>query len=106
MKKTSEKNNIAGNKIKICPKCGSKDMDYSPGMDIGMIYASCANCKFKDNQHSFPMISKEDARKVKVIKGNKLAPIAAKNIMINRSSKWIAVVVIIIMITAAMAMLL
>ena len=83
-------------KVRLCPKCGNQRLDYSPGIDIGMIYAICHNCGYKANQNMFPDLTKKEAKEIKMIKGNKLMAIYVRNTMINRTSRWVGIIVVVV----------
>ncbi len=104
--KLDESERAKSNKVKLCPKCANQDLIYSAGIDIGMIYASCGNCGYRANSNAFPDISKKEASKIKVIKGNKLAELQSNNLMHNKISSWTAAIVIIVLISVFLAFLL
>ena len=86
----------SSNKVKLCIKCGNQKLIYSPGIDIGLFYASCLNCGYKANSVLFPDIDKKKAEKIKVIKGERLDKLLSQNKSWGKTSLLLTVLVAIV----------
>lgn len=106
MAKDTKSRKIKEENVKVCPKCGNQVLVYSAGIDIGMIYATCTNCGYRTNQNMFLDIPKKEAKKLKVIQGEKLAELRSKHFFSGAISKWIGIIIIFLVILAAAALLL
>ncbi len=93
-------------KVKVCPKCGNTHLNYSPGIDIGLMYAICLNCGYKANELTFPSLSKKEAAKIKVIKGESLSKLQSKHMLSRNVSMWLAIIVVLLIVTALVAFML
>ncbi|MBI5061817.1 MAG: hypothetical protein HZB67_05910, partial [Candidatus Aenigmarchaeota archaeon] len=51
---------MAGKKLRVCPRCGNSRLLYRPGIDIGMMHGICMNCGFTANAPLFPELNKKD----------------------------------------------
>ncbi|GEM_PF-3645635 len=106
MVKAVKNNKQKEEKIKVCPKCGNQILVYSAGIDVGLIYATCTNCGYRTNQNMFPDIPKIEAKKLKIIKGEKLTHLRSKHFFSGAMSKWLGIIIVFLVILAAAALLL
>ncbi len=92
--------------VVLCPKCGNRELNYSPGIDIGLMHAICMNCGYKDNENQFPKLTKKQAAKIKVLKGEKLEKLRVSHANRRFFGKWMAIAVLLILLAVILAFLL
>ena len=82
--------------VVLCPKCGNRKLTYSPGIDIGLMYAICINCGYKDNESQFPKLTKKQADKIKVIKGKQLEKLQQMHAKRRVTSWWMGLIALLV----------